>query len=48
MEWNDVKRIATAKSPLTCEELLQDRIEAELQAVQDNPAPVEFFFKAPC
>jgi transposase len=46
--WNDVKRTGTAKSPLASGELLQDRTESDLQAVQGNPALVRPLFKAPC
>jgi hypothetical protein len=46
--WNYVKRTGTAKSPLTSGESLEDRIEADLQAVRDNPALIKSFFKAPC
>ena len=46
--WNYVKRTGTAKSPLTSGESLGERIEADLQAVQDNPSLVRSFFKAPC
>jgi transposase len=46
--WNYVKRTGTAKGPLTSGESLEDRIEADLQAVRDNPALVRSFFKAPC
>jgi len=45
--WNCVKRTGTAKSPLPSGEALQDRIEADLQAVQDDPALVRSFFRAP-
>ena len=45
--WNYVKRTGTAKSPLASGESLQDRIEADLQAVQDDPALVRSFFRAP-
>src|SRR6516225_1528179 len=45
--WNYVKRTGTAKRPLNAGEVLQDRIEVDLQAVQDNPALVRSFFKAP-
>ena len=44
--WNYVKRTGTAKSPLVSGESLQDRIEADLQAVQDDPALVRAFFRA--
>jgi transposase len=45
--WNYVKRTGTAKSPLAFGESLQDRIEADLQAVQDDQALVRAFFRAP-
>jgi hypothetical protein len=45
--WNYVKRSGTAKSPLTPDESLEDRTEADLQAVRDNAALVRFFFKSP-
>lgn len=45
--WNYVKRTGTAKSPLALGELLQDRIDADLQAVQADPALVKSFFRAP-
>ena len=45
--WNYVKRTGTAKSPLASGESLQDRIEADLQAVQKNPGLVRSFFRAP-
>ncbi len=45
--WNYVKRTGTAKSPLASGESLQGRIEADLQAVQDDPALVRSFFRAP-
>ena len=45
--WNHVKRMGTAKSPLTTGESLQDRIEADLLAVQADPALIRSFFKAP-
>ena len=45
--WNYVKRTGTAKSPLASGESLQDRIEADLQAVKDDPALVRAFFRAP-
>ena len=47
MVWNYVKRTGTAKRPLNAGEVLQDRIEVDLQAVQANPALVRSFFKAP-
>ena len=46
--WNYIKRTGTAKSPLASGESLGERIEADLQAVQDNPSLVRSFFKAPC
>jgi transposase len=46
--WNDVKRTGTAKRPLASGELLQDRIEADLLAVQNDRALVRSFFNAPC
>ena len=45
--WNYVKRTGTAKSPLAFGELLQDRIDADLQAVRADPALVRSFFRAP-
>ena len=45
--WNHVKRTGTARSPLAAGDSLQDRIEADLQAVQADPALVRSFFKAP-
>lgn len=45
--WNYVKRTGTARSPLNKGENLQDRIEADLLAVQADPALVRSFFKAP-
>ena len=36
-----------AKNPLVSGESLQDRIEADLQAIQDDPALVRAFFRAP-
>ena len=45
--WNYVKRTGTAKSPLAFGELLQDRIDADLQAVQADPALIRSFFRAP-
>jgi hypothetical protein len=35
--WDYVKHTGTAKSPPISGESLADRIEADLQAVQDNP-----------
>ena len=45
--WNYVKRTGTAKSPLAFGELLQDRIDADLQAVQADSALIRSFFRAP-
>ncbi len=45
--WNYVKRTGTAKTPLGFGESLQDRIEADLQAVQNDRALVQSFFRAP-
>lgn len=45
--WNYVKRTGTAKKPLGSGESLQDRIEVDLQAVQNDPALVKSFFRAP-
>lgn len=45
--WSYVKRTGTAKSPLAIGENLQDRIEADLLAVQANPKLVRAFFRAP-
>lgn len=47
LAWNYVKRTGTAKRPLSSGESLQDRVDADLQAVRDNPALVRSFFKAP-
>jgi transposase len=45
--WSYVKRTGTAKNPLVSGESLQDRIEADLQAIQDDPTLVRAFFRAP-
>ena len=45
--WSYVKRTGTAKNPLVSGESLQDRIEADLQAIQDDPALVRALFRAP-
>ena len=45
--WSHMKRTGTAKRPLGASELLQDRIEADLINIQNNPALVRSFFKAP-
>jgi transposase len=45
--WSHMKRTGTAKRPLASNELLQDRIEADLINIQNNRALVRSFFKAP-
>lgn len=45
--WNYMKRTGTAKRPLTRGQSLQDRIEADLLHIQNNPALVRSFFQAP-
>jgi transposase len=45
--WSYVKRTGTAKRPLRENESLQDRIEADLINLQNNPGLVRSFFKAP-
>ena len=45
--WSHMKRTGTAKRPLTSNELLQDRIEADLINIQKNKRLVRSFFKAP-
>jgi len=45
--WNYMKRTGTAKRPLTQGQCLQDRIEADLLVIQNNPALIRSFFKAP-
>ena len=45
--WSYVKRTGTAKNPLAAGEKLQDRIEADLLAIQANPKLVRAFFKSP-
>jgi transposase len=45
--WNYLKRTGTAKSPLSFGESLQDRVDADLQSVRDDPALVRSFFRAP-
>ena len=42
-----MKRTGTAKRPLTRGQSLQDRIEADLLHIQNNPALVRSFFQAP-
>jgi transposase len=45
--WSYMKRTGTAKRPLTQGQRLQDRIEADLLVIQNNPALVRSFFRAP-
>jgi transposase len=45
--WSYVKRTGTAKRPLGKKELLQDRIEADLINLQNNPGLIRSLFKAP-
>ena len=45
--WSHVKRTGTARRPLQAGERLDERIEAELAAVQRNPKLVRSFFQAP-
>src|SRR5215471_9598756 len=45
--WSYVKRTGTAKRPLASDELLQDRIEADLINLQNNRGLIRSFFKAP-
>ena len=45
--WSYVKRTGTAKRPLASNESLQDRIEADLINLQNNPGLIRSFFKAP-
>ena len=45
--WSHVKRTGTARNPLQKGEQLQDRIEAELSALQRNRPLVRSFFRAP-
>jgi transposase len=45
--WSHVKRNGTGKRPLTKNESLQDRIEADLFEIQNNPALVRSFFGTP-
>ena len=45
--WSHMKRTGTAKRPLASNELLQERIEADLIDIQNNRALVRSFFKAP-
>ena len=45
--WSHMKRNGTAKRPLAKNESLQDRIEADLFEIQNNPRLVRSFFGAP-
>ena len=45
--WSYVKRTGTAKRPLGKSESLQDRIEADLINLQNNPGLIRSLFKAP-
>jgi transposase len=45
--WNYVKRTSAAKRPLVSGEALQDRIESDLLAVQNNRALARSFFNGP-
>ena len=45
--WSHMKRTGTAKRPLALNEVLQDRIEADLINIQNNRVLVRSFFKAP-
>jgi transposase len=45
--WSHVKRTGTAKRPLRQNESLQDRIEADLIDLQNNPGLIRSLFKAP-
>jgi transposase len=45
--WSYVKRTGTAKRPLRQNESLQDRIEADLMNLQNNPGLIRSLFKAP-
>jgi len=45
--WSYVKRTGTAKGPLNQNESLQDRIEADLINLQNNPGLIRSLFKAP-
>ncbi len=45
--WNYMKRTGTARRPLASGQSLQDNIEADLFAIQENPALVRSFFRVP-
>lgn len=46
--WSHVTRTGTARRPRQAGEYLNQRIDAELAAVQRNPKLVRSFFQAPC
>ena len=45
--WSHIKRTGTARRPLQAGERLDERIDAELAAVQRNPKLIRSFFQAP-
>ena len=45
--WSHLKRTGTARRPLQAGERLDERIDAELAAVQRNPKLIRSFFQAP-
>jgi len=45
--WSYMKRTGSAKRPLALNESLQERVEADLINIQNNPGLVRSFFKAP-
>lgn len=45
--WSHAKRTGVARSPLKKGERLQERIDAQLRGIADNPALVRSFFKHP-
>lgn len=45
--WSHAKRTGVARSPLRQGEKLRDRVDAQLQAVADEPGLVKSFFKHP-
>ena len=46
--WSHAKRMGVARNPLRKGEKLQQRVDAQLQSVADNPALVRSFFRHPC
>jgi transposase len=46
--WSHAKRTGVARNPLRKGEKLQQRVDAQLQSVADNPALVRSFFRHPC